>query len=263
MWNFDGVACAAAVEIGNPAYLFHSQHLLYGFLGFCFWKLIGFPFGMIRALPALQIFTSLLSAAGLWGLYRLLQQESRRPLLALIVTCSMAVAAVFWVWSLEPQVYALGFLGLAWATYFLFRPEETTFKWESIGAWHALAVLGHVVNLLWMIPALYWVWVDDRIHRATRVKRYLSLLAAGIGIPYLLVLGLFILPGHDTPFILNWLKGSASLTLDRHWHWHSAGLRAPLVWAHTTLCFFWGTFWPYAESRTRDIHEGPHLFSPR
>jgi len=245
MWNFDAVACAAALEIGNPVYLFHAQHLLYGFLGFCFWKLISFPFGMIRALPALQIFTSLLSAAGLWGLYRLLQQQSRRPLLALIVTCSMAVAAVFWVWSLEPQVYALGFLGLAWATYFLFRPE-TSLKWEWVGAWHALAVLGHVVNVLWMIPALYWIWTDDRLHRANHIQRYLSVLAAGIGIPYLLVLGLFVFPRHDTPFILNWLKGSASLTLDRHWQWHGGGLRAPLDWAYTTLSFFWGTFWPYA-----------------
>ena len=62
-WNFDGVACAAALELGNPVYFFHAQHLMYGFLGFLFWKLL-LPLGVVKALPALQIFCSLLSAAG-------------------------------------------------------------------------------------------------------------------------------------------------------------------------------------------------------
>jgi hypothetical protein len=249
MWNFDGVACAAAIEIGNPVYLFHSQHLLYGFLGFCFWKLLHFPFGMLRALPALQIFTSLLSATGLSGLYFLLENQCRRPLLALIVTSSMAVGAVFWVWSIEPQVYALGFLGLAWATYFLFR-SESRWKWESVGAWHALGVLGHAANILWILPALYWIWREPSAglssqDRMKRTWRYTSILLSLVGIPYLLVLGLFIIPTHGPTFVFNWLKGSASLTLDRHWQWHGGGWHAPLSWAHTTLSFFWGTFWPY------------------
>ena len=72
LWNFDGVACAAALELGQYSYLFHADHLLYGFLGYLFWKAVGLHVGISRALPALQLFTSLLSALGLVGVYRIL-----------------------------------------------------------------------------------------------------------------------------------------------------------------------------------------------
>ena len=51
MWNFDGVACAAALELGNPIYYFHANHLLYGFFGALFWKAVQ-PLHVDRALPA-------------------------------------------------------------------------------------------------------------------------------------------------------------------------------------------------------------------
>src|SRR5260221_1232384 len=104
LWNFDGVACAAALELGNPFYLFHANHLLYGFLGYGFWKLIGSPLGLIRALPALQFFTSLLAALGLLGLYRLLLALLKNNVSALLLTCGLSVTAAFWVWSVEAQV---------------------------------------------------------------------------------------------------------------------------------------------------------------
>jgi hypothetical protein len=114
MWNFDGVACAAALELGNPVFYFHSNHLLYGFLGVGFWKLTSLM-GLHRALPALQLFTSLLSVGGLLGVYQCILRLLQDRWLALGIVLSVSVTAVLWVWSVEAQVYALGFLGICWA----------------------------------------------------------------------------------------------------------------------------------------------------
>src|SRR3989339_546793 len=47
-YNFDGVACAMAVEIGKANQLFHGNHLVYGFTGFLFdraLRLVGYGGG--------------------------------------------------------------------------------------------------------------------------------------------------------------------------------------------------------------------------
>lgn len=249
LWNFDGVACAIALELGSSYFVFHSNHLLYGFLGSLFWHFIGLPIGLSRALPALQFFTSLLSSGGLLGLYLLLRRQIRDPRLALGITWCGAVTAAFWVWSIEAQVYALGFLGLAWATYTLLE-DRTPWKYAKVGLWHGLAVLGHVMHLLWLIPALYWIRQErPAADRRRDIRTYLTWLLASVAIPYLLVLVTVILPGPGKRGRLwIWLKGSAALTADRHWHWHSAGWVGPLIWCRTTVYALWGTGWTYGST---------------
>lgn len=244
-WNFDGVACATAIELGSRAFLFHADHLLYGFFGYLFWHLLGLPLGFSRALPALQLFTSLLSAAGLIGLYKILVKQSARPALALLVACTWALTPVFWVWSIEAQVYALGFLGLAWATYVLLYGKGPLHL-IGVGLLHGFAVLGHVLHGLWLAPAFYWIWNSQKSKRAGALARYVTTFAATVAFPYTLVIVFALLP-NDRSFhdIVVWLKGSAGLTPDRHWSWHTAGWSGPLQWLRASLCVVWGNFWPY------------------
>jgi hypothetical protein len=249
-WNFDGVACASALELGNPLFFFHSNHLLYGFLGFGFWKLVMLFTGPVRALPVLQVFTSLLASVGLAGLYRVLIRIGQDRLIALLSVCAVASTAVVWMWSIEVQVYPLALLGLAWATDALFQNDSPA-RARNTGLWHALAILGHLATVLWVVPAVYWFWSEPG--RTTDKKRrtiitYLLWTGTPVLLAYACVLGRVVLPSHHawaSPWV--WLEGSAGLTTDRHWRWHGYGWRGPAIWTMTTLRFFWGSLWPYAQ----------------
>jgi hypothetical protein len=242
MWNFDGVACAAALELGWPLYFFHANHLLYGFLGFAFWQLVGLHLGLSRALPALQFFTSLVAALGLVGVYRLLQKLLKNEMSSLLLTLGLSVTAAFWVWSVEAQVYALGFFPLSWATYILFDSRsENKYLW--VGLLHGGAVLGHVMHVMWTVPAIYWMWGNTKA-----IRQYGVTLALATVLPYAFVLSFVVIPGRDLAHILIWLKGSAGLTPDRHWAWHSPGWVGPWQWLHSTVPALWGSFWPYGNA---------------
>src|SRR6185295_2605938 len=110
---------------------------------------------------------------------------------ALLLTLSLSVSAVVWVWSVEAQVYALGFLAISWATYELFRPEHSG-KWLRVGALHAAAVLGHIVHVIWIVPALYWLVKENPRTRRKDLHDYLWALGLGTIIPYVLVIALVI-----------------------------------------------------------------------
>ncbi len=230
-WNFDGVACAAALELGQPAYLFHSNHLLYGALGFLFWRGIGLPLGLTRALPALQLFTSLLASWGLVGLYRILLPLLNNRWVALLLSSSLALTASFWVWSVEAQVYALGFLALAWATVALVQdPSPKKYIW--VGLLHGGAVLGHIMHVLWMIPVLYWMYEEcRRLHRPAQTIHSAILFFLRSSCRYSLLSSHFLRHRAWTRHrgrMWIWLKGSAGLTPDRSWAWHCGGLERSL-----------------------------------
>jgi hypothetical protein len=240
-WNFDGVACAAALELGNPVYFFHAQHLLYGFLGFLVWKLL-LPLGLARALPALQIFSSLLSATALYVLWRLLVSLSNDEWLALLLTCAAGFSAVFWTWSTEAQVYPLGVLGLAMASYLLLA-APTSSRMKQVGIWHGVAVLGHLVHGLWIIPALYWIYKEKLPWRS-----YLAAFAGTVTLAYSAVAFFVLRPYHGHgPWLNHWLKGSLGLSADRSMAWHWPGWNGIFQWAQATPGVLWGTFWPYGE----------------
>jgi hypothetical protein len=152
---------------------------------------------------------------------------------------------VFWVWSVEAQVYALGLLAISWATYWLFNGEDSR-KWLRVGLLHAGAALGHVIHILWIVPALYWLWIEGPAARRQNLRRYLIPLVLGVAIPYSLVIGGLVLPGHlQDRWPMKWLMGSAALNPNSVFQWHASGWNGPLVWALTTLKVFWGSFWPY------------------
>lgn len=250
MWNPDGVACAAALELGNPAFFFHINHLIYAFLGVLFWRGAAIPMGMARALPALQLFTSIVAAIGLIGTYRAVRATIDDKWLAFGITCWIGLTAVFWVWSVEAQVYSLGFAGVAWATAFLLN-TWTPNKYRWAGLLHGIGMLGHLMHGLWIAPALYWMATEPESPGTSRAQNritYLRWLAATVVTPYLLVISLVIAPTLRTKSAFgNWIKGSLGLTQDRRIAWHTEGWSGPLTWLKSTANFFWGSLWPYGQ----------------
>ena len=166
----------------------------------------------------------------------------------------MAVTAAFWVWSIEAQVYTLGFLGLAWATYMLIEGRSPN-KYLWVGMLHGLAILGHIMHVLWIVPALYWMQRDVK-PLAPRVKPYLISLAATTILPYWIVIQGVVAPGRNHAHLMLWIRGSAGLTPDRSWGWHSAGLAGPWIWLKSTLAVYWGTFWPYGHASPMAVRRG-------
>jgi len=100
---------------------------------------------------------------------------------------SLAVTASFWVWSIEAQVYALGFLALAMGD---LSPDPTLRPSEIlwVGILHGLAVLGHV--FAWGVDdsVLYWMLrkVDPlHIKPFRRIRSYLICFSLTVLLPYL------------------------------------------------------------------------------
>jgi hypothetical protein len=159
------------------------------------------------------------------------------------MTISMAVTAAFWVWSIEAQVYTLGFAALAWAALVLIRDPDSSRKPLWVGLLHGAAVLGHIIHLIWVVPAVYWMGGNRKA-----IRRYVMTLGAAVLLPYLLVLAFVIAPGRDAHHIRIWLEGSAALTPDRHWSWHFGGWSGPWIYLKSILPALWGSFWPYGNT---------------
>lgn len=250
-WNFDGVACAAAIEYGDWTYFFHSQHLIYGFLGWGFWKFLGLFVEGIRGISALQCLAPIFSAIGMIALWKTAAMLTKDIRLGLLITGFMSVTAVFWVWSIEPQVYSLGFMGLAWATYYLLSPRASLGR---VGLWHGIAVLGHLMHILWIIPAVFFIWKRAKQTKQDALpglQQYVGTMGAVIVLSYVAVFLAVLLPsGKSWKWISVWMKGSAGLTADRSFAWHWSGWSGPWEWLQATPSIFWGSFWPYAMTPT-------------
>ena len=103
-YNFDGIACAIAVDLSDFRHLVHGNHLTYGilvWLWFELWRLLGYSGA---SLPAIQVMSSLLGAAGVGIFVRLLLRCGIRPALAMTAAAGLMVSQVYWTWSLEAQV---------------------------------------------------------------------------------------------------------------------------------------------------------------
>ena len=114
-FNFDGVACAGAVELSDFKHLVHGNHLAYGVLGWLFdqaWRLLGYGG---RALLPLQVLDGMLGAAGAAVFAGILLRCGRSERESTLGAAALAVSQAWWFWSLEAQVYMLGALFAALA----------------------------------------------------------------------------------------------------------------------------------------------------
>ena len=232
-YNFDGVACAIAVELGDLPHLAHGNHLAYGLAGLVFdrgWRVLGYEG---PAMLPLQTLDSLLGGAGIGLFFRFLRRQGLSWPAALLSALGLAVSQAYWFWSLEAQVYLFGvFFALLAADYaFAERPSPV-----PAGIWLAAAVLGHVGHLMLFPVAAYALWRCDRTGRFA--LRFAAALGLSVAAAYTAA-GMFIIRPDDWPALRAWLLGSAALSLDRSFLWYGGySLENLRVWALMTLRIF-------------------------
>jgi hypothetical protein len=234
-FNFDGVACAIAVELSDFKHLVHGNHLAYGVLAWLFdraMRLLGYRGD---ALWSLQILDCVLGAAGAAVFASLLRRSGRSERESLLGAAALGVSQAWWFWSLEAQVYMLGaaFAALAAREALADEPRPAL-----VGLWEAAAVLGHVGHVM-AVPALAWLLARRRGAPA----RFAAALAAALVAAYAAAAVLAVGPlGFED--VRVWLLGSAALSVDRSFAWHAASpLQGAASWLLMTpriFCEFTG-----------------------
>jgi hypothetical protein len=229
-FNFDGVACAIAVDLSDFRHLVHGNHLAYGVLAWVFdrgWRLLGYRGD---ALWTLQVLDALLGAAGAAVFASLLKRSGRSERTAFLGAAALAVSQAWWFWSLEAQVYMLGalFAALAAREALADKPRPAV-----AGLWAAAAILGHVGHVM-ALPALLWILP----RRRGALRPFLATVSATVAASYLAA-GILAVRPTDLHDLSLWLLGSAALKPDRTFSWHSAApLDAVWAWSRMTLRVF-------------------------
>jgi hypothetical protein len=233
-FNFDGVACAIAVELSDFKHLVHGNHLAYGVLAWLFdaaWRLLGYRG---RAILTLQVLDGVLGAAGAAVFASLLRRAGRSEREAALGAAALGVSYAWWFWSLEAQVYMLGalFAALAAREVLAEKPRPAL-----AGAWLAAAALGHVGHLM-ALPALAWLLWKKRGRAA--LAPFAAAGAAAVASAYAAA-GILAVRPRTLDELRLWLLGSAALGVDRAFSWHSDGLAAAIPsWTGMTFKVFCG-----------------------
>lgn len=214
-YNFDGIACAIAVELPDLKNLAHGNHVAYGLLGLAFdraWRLLGFRGAAIVPLSALNGLLGAATAAAFCS--TLLRLRLPRGAAA-ACAAGLAVSQAFWFWSLEAQVYPLGmfFLMLAAREALADRPRPAL-----VGAWQGCAMLGHVGHAMFAPAALYLV-ARERKNPKAALTRYATALGCVVAAAYAAAALFFIRP-RSLDELRLWLLGSAALKVDRSFTWY-------------------------------------------
>src|SRR5215207_8742154 len=107
VYYWDGIEFAQAIEDASSltASLVHPNHLIYNFAGYLFYKLLR-AFGFeLRAVTALQILNSLLSAACARVLFAILRDTLRSRYVSVCLTLLFAFSATWWKFSTDANAY--------------------------------------------------------------------------------------------------------------------------------------------------------------
>jgi hypothetical protein len=238
-YNFDGVACAVAVELSDFKHLVHGNHLAYGVVGWAFWSLWRLLGYRGPALLALQTLDSLLGAGAVAVFYSALRRARVDRAVAVSCAAGLAVSHGFWLWSLEAQVYPLGLFFIAWA---LREALSDRPRPALLGFFHGAAILGHVGHLMFAPAALYALKKRSPDFKKA-FARYVCAGAATV-LPAYLLAGLLAVRPRSGADLRLWLLGSAALNHERSFAWHgSLGLVNVKEWATMTLRLFADLLW--------------------
>jgi len=207
VYYWDGLVFAQMIEDANrlsPS-LVHPNHLIYNFAGYLFYKLLRALGGDIRALTALQILNSLLSALCARVLFSILMATLRSRYFSIWLTVLFAFSATWWKFSTDADAYIPSVLFLLISFYLILpgrkpRPLLTAFTFFLAMAFHQLAVL--------MLPVLaLGVYLQDgppTLKRQALNAVYFSLVATALIV--IAYAGLFYLASgsFDLARLLRW-----------------------------------------------------------
>ena len=207
VYYWDGLVFAQMIEDANrlsPS-LVHPNHLIYNFAGYLFYKLLRALGADIRALTALQILNSLLSALCARVLFSILMATLRSRYFSIWLTVLFAFSATWWKFSTDADAYIPSVLFLLISFYLILpgrtpRPLLTAFTFFLAMAFHQLAVL--------MLPVLaLGVYLQDgppTLKRQALNAVYFSLVATALIV--IAYAGLFYLASgsFDLARLLRW-----------------------------------------------------------
>jgi hypothetical protein len=181
VYYWDGIVFAQAIEDARaltPS-LVHPNHLIYNFVGYIFYKLLRSFSADIRALTALQILNSLLSATCAGIFFSILLNTLHSRYLAVCLTLFFAFSATWWKFSTDANAYIPSILFLLTSFYLVLpqqkaRPLLLAVTFFIALTFHQLAVL------MWPVLAL-GVYLQDgelSIRRRALNAAYFTAIAA-------------------------------------------------------------------------------------
>ena len=153
VYYWDGIVFAQTIEDAaslSPS-LVHPNHLIYNFAGYIFYKLLlGLGFNL-RAVTALQILNSLLSAACAGVLFSILRDTLRSAYLSVCLTLLFAFSATWWKFSTDANAYIPSMVFLL-ISFYLILPDRKT-RPVLVGLTFFIAMAFHQLAVL-MFPVL-------------------------------------------------------------------------------------------------------------
>lgn len=107
VYYWDGITFAQAIEdaSGPNISLVHPNHLVYNFAGYFFYRLLRMFGADVRAITALQILNSVLSAGCAGIMFLILRDALRSTYLSLCLTLLFSFSATWWKFSTDANAY--------------------------------------------------------------------------------------------------------------------------------------------------------------
>jgi hypothetical protein len=154
-YYWDGITFAQAIEDATApdASLTHPNHLIYSYVGYFFYRLLRALGADLRAITALQILNSVLSAASAAVLFTILRDASRSVYLSVCMTLLFAFSATWWRFSTDANAYIPSVLFLL-VCFYLVLPDRKPvplllgFVFFVALCFHQLAVVAYPVFAL-------------------------------------------------------------------------------------------------------------------
>ena len=208
VYYWDGITFAQMIEDATRlnASLVHPNHLIYNFAGYIFYKLLRTLGADVRALTALQILNSLLSAACAGVLFAILIDTLRSLYLSVCLTLLFAFSATWWKFSTDANAYIPSVLFVLISFYLVLpdrkaRPWLVAFTFFISMAFHQLAVL------TWPVLASGIFLQNDFLPKRRRAVRvaYFTALSAVLIVATYAYLFYLAAPTFDTVRLLRWV----------------------------------------------------------
>lgn len=199
------------IETGRWVHLFAGNYLLYGPLGLVFHALLqGLGFHHL-AVISLQAMDALLGAAGVFVFYLTLRRLGGDTASCVIWSIVLGCSLGYWLWSTEAEDYILStFLLLTNFHYLVRSMRQDRVDPVILGALHGLAILGHIVNVIFGAVVLWFLYIKFGQGWFKPARRYAGAAAVVVLGAYGTVIA-FIQKPASLRGALNWFEGSAAL----------------------------------------------------
>ena len=155
VYYWDGITFAQAIEDapGPNVSLAHPNHLVYSYAGYFFYRLLRTLGAELRAITALQILSSVFSAASAAMLFAILRDTVRTVYLPVCMTLLFACSATWWKFSTDANAYVPSVFFLLVCFYLVLpdrkpRPLLLAFVFFVAMCFHQLAVVAYPVFAL-------------------------------------------------------------------------------------------------------------------